>query len=122
MTRRPLPAAGRDNDHTAAVYGCAVVHPAELASRCEPVLPCRRADPDAWFPEGRGLRGDDQYAARLCVGCPVLAGCLAYALATRQPYGVWGGVSEATREQLLRRRGVAPAAAGHDRPAVAAAS
>ena len=27
--------------------------------------------------------------------------CLEHALATREPYGVWGGMTEAQREELL---------------------
>jgi WhiB family transcriptional regulator, redox-sensing transcriptional regulator len=41
-------------------------------------------------------------AKAICAGCPVLAACRAHALAAREPYGVWGGLSEEERDALLR--------------------
>ena len=35
--------------------------------------------------------------------CPVRAECAAHALAVREPYGVWGGLTEDEREELLGR-------------------
>jgi WhiB family redox-sensing transcriptional regulator len=32
---------------------------------------------------------------------PVIALCRAHALASREPYGVWGGLSEHDREDIL---------------------
>ena len=37
----------------------------------------------------------------MCGTCPVIAQCLAHALAVREPYGVWGGRSEDERAKLL---------------------
>ncbi len=55
---------------------------------------------DALFPEGK-----DQKRARLvCMGCPVRAICLAEALDNRIEWGVWGGLTERERRQLLRQR------------------
>jgi len=63
---------------------------------------CRHADPDLFFhPEGeRGpARTNRDRAAKLvCASCPVLASCRAHALQVREPYGVWGGLSEDDRE------------------------
>lgn len=62
---------------------------------------CQQADPDAWFPE----KGQPVEPARsICAGCPVRAECLAYALATDQRFGIWGGLSERARRQLRRAR------------------
>jgi len=36
--------------------------------------------------------------------CPAQAECRAFALRTREPYGVWGGLSEADRAKLLGLR------------------
>ena len=61
--------------------------------------------PELFFhPEGE--RGPsrarrDQAAKAVCATCPVLAQCAAHALAAREPYGVWGGLSEQDREVLL---------------------
>jgi WhiB family transcriptional regulator, redox-sensing transcriptional regulator len=63
---------------------------------------CRTSDPDLFFhPEGeRGPRKArrDEAARAVCAGCPVLAQCRAHALAVREPYGVWGGLTEDDRE------------------------
>lgn len=78
---------------------------------------CRGADPELFFhPEGeRGpTRSNRELAAKaICATCPVLEQCRAAALAAREPYGVWGGLSEHEREQIL---------GGVLRPKIAAAS
>ncbi|MBC9729900.1 WhiB family transcriptional regulator [Streptomyces sp. TRM68367] len=47
---------------------------------------------------------DTRQAKAICRGCPVLAECLADAMARAEPYGVWGGVDEDERGALIRRR------------------
>jgi WhiB family redox-sensing transcriptional regulator len=68
---------------------------------------CRGEDPGLFFhPEGeRGpLRVEREDAAKaVCARCPVLALCASHALAVREPYGVWGGLTEDDRETLYRR-------------------
>jgi len=63
---------------------------------------CRTVDPDLFFhPEGeRGpARSNREAAAKLvCASCPVLRQCRTHSLAVREPYGVWGGLSEEDRE------------------------
>jgi WhiB family redox-sensing transcriptional regulator len=44
-------------------------------------------------------------AKAICAGCPVRAICLNWALGTREPYGVWGGLSVEEREQRIVRLG-----------------
>lgn len=56
-------------------------------------------DPEAWFVSGAA----QHVPAQECVSCPVIAECLAYALQTRQEYGVWGGQTERQRRVLLKR-------------------
>ena len=55
---------------------------------------------DALFPEGK----DQKRAKTVCMGCPVRANCLAEALDNRIEWGVWGGMTERERRQLLRQR------------------
>ncbi len=66
---------------------------------------CRTADPDLFFhPWGERdpMRGRRERGAKaICAGCPVLETCRSYALTTKEPYGVWGGLSEHDREQIL---------------------
>ena len=67
---------------------------------------CRDADRDLFFPIGRDDvdRPEIDAAREICARCPVLDDCLAYALATRQPDGVWGGMTTTERRTLARRR------------------
>lgn len=66
---------------------------------------CRSAEPSVFFhPEGeRGnaRRRRDEAAKAVCAGCPVLAECREHALAVREPYGVWGGLTEEERNEVL---------------------
>ncbi|PIF01826.1 MAG: WhiB family transcriptional regulator [Propionibacterium sp.] len=55
---------------------------------------------DALFPEGK----DQKRARAVCNGCPVRLVCLAEALDGRIEWGVWGGMTERERRQLLRQR------------------
>jgi WhiB family redox-sensing transcriptional regulator len=45
-----------------------------------------------------------QEIKRICSICPVKADCLEYALAEEEPGGIWGGMDEIERKELLRRR------------------
>lgn len=60
---------------------------------------CRGME-DALFPEGK----DQKRARTVCNGCPVRSQCLAEALDNRIEWGVWGGMTERERRQLLRQR------------------
>jgi len=65
---------------------------------------CRGLDTELFFhPEGeRGPRRSNREAAAkaVCATCPVLLRCREAALAAREPYGVWGGLSEHEREDV----------------------
>jgi WhiB family redox-sensing transcriptional regulator len=43
-------------------------------------------------------------AKAICADCPVIKNCLRWALAAREPYGVWGGLSAEERESMLQQR------------------
>ncbi|PFG18985.1 WhiB family transcriptional regulator [Serinibacter salmoneus] len=66
---------------------------------------CRKAEPSIFFhPEGeRGSarRRRDEAAKAVCAQCPVVAMCREHALSVREPYGVWGGLSEDERVAIL---------------------
>jgi WhiB family redox-sensing transcriptional regulator len=59
---------------------------------------CASVDPEIFFPE----KGGSTAAAKaICVGCPSVAACLAYAIEDRERYGVWGARSERERRKLI---------------------
>lgn len=64
-----------------------------LKARC-------RGMQDQLFPDG----ADQKRARAVCGGCPVRSQCLAEALDNRIEWGVWGGMTERERRQLLRQR------------------
>ena len=61
---------------------------------------CRKAEPDALFVGGAA----QQIAKQLCMGCPVIAECLADSLDNHTEFGIWGGMTERERRALLKRR------------------
>lgn len=63
-------------------------------------------DPEAWFPVGNTGTAllEIEEAKRVCRTCPVMEQCGDYALDQRIADGVWGGMSEAERRSILRRR------------------
>lgn len=69
---------------------------------------CREADPTLFFhPEGeRGSarRRRAEAAKAICATCPVMQTCREHSLAVREPYGVWGGLSEEERAAVLASR------------------
>jgi WhiB family transcriptional regulator, redox-sensing transcriptional regulator len=70
---------------------------------------CRGEDAAAFFaPNYFEKRAEkdarEAVAKRLCGRCPVQDLCLAYALRTREPHGVWGGLNEMERRALLRQK------------------
>jgi WhiB family redox-sensing transcriptional regulator len=70
---------------------------------------CRGVDAALFFAPNYFERRDEKDAREakakaICAGCPVREPCLDYALAIREPHGVWGGLNEFERRQVLRRR------------------
>jgi WhiB family redox-sensing transcriptional regulator len=61
---------------------------------------CGKSEPDALFGPGAA----QQLAKQICMGCPVIAECLADALDKQTEFGVWGGMTERQRRELLKRR------------------
>lgn len=73
---------------------------------------CAGADPSIFFhPEGERGKAREQRIKRakeFCRACTVLEQCREYALKAEEPYGIWGGMSEAERQRArwaeIRRR------------------
>ena len=73
---------------------------------------CKDEDPELFFPisaVGPGARQTAQ-AKAVCARCPVIDACLKHALSVREPYGVWGGMSEEERARLIAAEPAAVAA------------
>ncbi|MGC8464168.1 MAG: WhiB family transcriptional regulator [Acidimicrobiales bacterium] len=69
---------------------------------------CRGPQARAFFPPPHPERKDERAkrearAKAICATCPVKRHCLEYALAIHEPHGIWGGLNEAERKQLLDR-------------------
>lgn len=70
---------------------------------------CRGADVNLFFGPTDFERKRDRIAREarakaICAQCPVRRECLDYALAMREPYGVWGGLNEHERRSLVAAR------------------
>jgi len=68
---------------------------------------CRSVDPMLFFhpqnERGSSRSRRDQSAKRVCASCPVRLECADYAIRAREPYGVWGGLTEDDREAIYRK-------------------
>ncbi len=69
---------------------------------------CRGPQAAVFFPPGTFERkeekaGREQAAKEICRTCPVRQPCLDYAVAIREPHGIWGGLNEAERKNTLVR-------------------
>ena len=66
---------------------------------------CRGMDSDVFFhPEGeRGAERENRIARAkaVCSTCSVLNACRLYSVKVREPYGVWGGLSEDERFAVI---------------------
>ena len=72
---------------------------------------CRGPQAAVFFPPTSFERKDEkeereQRAKAICGGCGVRRPCLEYAVRIREPHGIWGGLNELERKQLLARRGL----------------
>ncbi len=70
---------------------------------------CRGPQAEVFFPPSHLERRDERLrregaAKAICRTCPVRQPCLEESLRIREPHGIWGGLSELERKQLLERR------------------
>ncbi len=73
---------------------------------------CRGNHSYLFFPPSTVERKDERErretkAKAICTVCPVKAECLDFAMKIREPYGIWGGLTEADRRQVLAREAAA---------------
>jgi WhiB family redox-sensing transcriptional regulator len=66
---------------------------------------CRGADTAMFFhpdgERGRSRRQREREAKQLCAQCSVVVQCRDYSLTFREPYGVWGGLTEDERLRMF---------------------
>jgi hypothetical protein len=53
----------------------------------------------------RAVKAAERGAKSICAACPALLACRAYAIATRQEWGVWGGTNPAERREYVKQHG-----------------
>ena len=70
---------------------------------------CRGPQSAVFFPPSTFERKDEKLeregrAKDICRTCPVKNPCLEYAVRIREPHGIWGGLNENERKQLVLSR------------------
>ena len=67
---------------------------------------CRGPQAAVFFPPPQFERKDEKLqrearAKAICADCSVRRPCLDYAISIREPHGIWGGLNENERRQLV---------------------
>jgi WhiB family redox-sensing transcriptional regulator len=70
---------------------------------------CRGPQGATFFPPSHAERKEEKIARErrakaICSTCVVKGACLEYAIRIREPHGIWGGLNEVERKQLLECR------------------
>ncbi len=70
---------------------------------------CRGPQSSHFFPPSHFERKDEKEAREtrakaICQICSVKEPCLEFAIRIREPHGIWGGLNEVERKQVLTRR------------------
>jgi WhiB family redox-sensing transcriptional regulator len=70
---------------------------------------CRGPQAAVFFPPPQFERKEEKLqrerrATEICASCVVKRDCLDYALRIREPHGIWGGLNEVERKQVLAQR------------------
>ncbi len=79
--------------------------PADYAWQWQRYGACRGMDSAVFYhPDGERNPSRARRTARakeVCARCPVMTVCREFALRTHEPFGVWGGLSEAERRLII---------------------
>lgn len=70
---------------------------------------CKGPQAAVFFPPSHLERKEERDARErrakaICAVCPVRRPCLDYAIRIREPHGIWGGLNELERKQLIQPR------------------
>lgn len=57
-----------------------------------------------WNDTPRNRMHRERNAKAICAGCIVKTECLDWSLRVQEPYGIWGGIGEDERREMLKRR------------------
>jgi WhiB family transcriptional regulator, redox-sensing transcriptional regulator len=96
---RPQSAAPRERSSSPRPFASKRAQPLSLQSwRLRAA--CRDADPALFFPE---RNQSAKPAKRICAECPVREQCLAFAVASGERFGVFGGLAERERHGMGTR-------------------
>ncbi len=74
----------------------------------QPIASCSGSHSHLFFPPNVTERKEERErreirAKSVCKVCPVGSECLEYAMTIREPYGIWGGLTETERRQQKAR-------------------
>jgi WhiB family transcriptional regulator, redox-sensing transcriptional regulator len=70
---------------------------------------CRGPQASVFFPPTQFERKDEKLeresrAKAICGTCPVRRPCLDYSVQIREPHGIWGGLNEVERKQIVAQK------------------
>jgi len=71
---------------------------------------CKGPRTAVFFPPSQAERREEREAREsrakeICASCAVRRPCLDYAMSIREPHGIWGGMNELERKELMARVG-----------------
>ncbi len=86
-----------------------IVASRSIAEKWQIRAACRGPQAAAFFPPTQAERKEERLtreerAKAICATCVVRRECLEYAIRIREPHGIWGGLNELERKQVLERR------------------
>ena len=78
----------------------------EIVDRWQRFAACRGPYAEMFFPPSSPERKEDKAAREvnakaICRECTVKEECLTYAIEIREPHGIWGGLNEIERRNVL---------------------
>ncbi len=77
-----------------------ILHDAVSRDNWRQAAACRGYPANTFYPETADAVA---VAKRICAGCKVREVCLDIALRNKEPYGVWGGMTERERARAIKR-------------------
>jgi len=81
----------------------------QVEERWQSKAACRGPQASVFFPPSSAERKEEKLmreaaAKAICASCPVCSACREYAVRIREPHGIWGGLTEIERKQIIERR------------------